>query len=88
MLNFMKTEAVLGYGISCYEHGNYQKALVQFFKYIQLIKEDPDPYEFIGKIFLQQGDSASGEEFLNKAEEYKKMGRDTIKRILIFEKIK
>jgi len=80
--------AYLNYGISCYEQKDYQKALNQFFKYLQLIKEDPSPYEYIGKIFFLQGDSATGEKFLRKAIEYKEMGHDTIRHIRIYEKIK
>jgi tetratricopeptide (TPR) repeat protein len=78
--------AYLSYGISCYEAGDYQKALSLFLNYIKLVEKDPDPHEYIGRIYQQLGDSLTGEQFLNKAEELKKLGwGDSIKHIIIIE---
>jgi tetratricopeptide (TPR) repeat protein len=75
----------INYGISCYEVGDYSTSLVQFSKYIKYIPEDPEPYEYIGKIYQQLGDSLTGEKFLNKADNVKKGGWDKSKSIIVIE---
>jgi tetratricopeptide (TPR) repeat protein len=76
------SSAYMNYGISCYQSGDYRKAIVQFLKCIEYVKDNPDPYECIGEIYLQLGDSLTGKQFLNRAEELKKSGSDSIKHII------
>jgi tetratricopeptide (TPR) repeat protein len=75
----------LNYGVSFYEAGDHNNALIQFSKYLKYIKEDPTVYRYVGLIYQQNGDSLTGEKFLNRVEELKKLGRDSIKHVIIIE---
>jgi tetratricopeptide (TPR) repeat protein len=78
--------AYMNYGISCYESGDQRNALIQFFKYLNYIQEDPSPYEFIGRIFQENGDSVTGKNFRDKAEDFKaKQSWDSTKHIIFVE---
>jgi tetratricopeptide (TPR) repeat protein len=81
----------LNYGISSYMDGNYRNALIQFLKYIDYIREDPTPHEYIGRIFQENGDSVTAEISFNRAKEIRKqkdyVGKDG-KPIIIVEPIK
>jgi tetratricopeptide (TPR) repeat protein len=77
----------INYGISCYEAEDYDKALSLFLECLKYMKDDPDPYEYIGKIFNLKGDSAAGKKFLKEAEDIsQKYGWDSITKIIVVEK--
>jgi hypothetical protein len=53
------------------------------------MKTDPAPYNYIGKIFNQQGDSVVANKFLRTAEMItQKYGWDSVKNIIIIKKYK